>query len=106
MQVDSGRLLYEILTRLDKLESGQAILLQPFKKDRSICIILSGDSFHIIEQGFAKNEFMVEAKKIRKLLKTLCKREFPRSKKVWLRILKHEEVADFPRYHRPPIRVA
>lgn len=106
MQVDNGRLLYEILTRLDKLKPGQAVLLQPLKKDRSICIILSVDSFHIIEQGFDKNEFMVEAKKIRKLLKTLCKREFPRSKKVWLKLLTHEEVADLPKHHRPPIRIA
>ncbi len=107
MQVDKGRLLHETMSRLSKLQSGEAVLLQPYKKDRSVCVIvLANKTFKILEQGFGQNEFLVDAKKIRKFLKIVCKREFPRSNKVWLRILRPEEVADFPRHHHPPIRSA
>lgn len=106
MQVDKGRLLHETLLRLHKLKSGEAVLLQPYKKDRVVCIVLSGEQFHIIEQGFEQNEFTVNGNRLRKLLKTLCKREFPRSKKLWLTILTREEAAGFARHLRLWTRAA
>lgn len=107
MQVDKGRLLNNILGRLIKLKYGEAVLLQPYKKDRSVCItVLAQNTYKILEQGFEQAEFIVDAKKIRKSLKILCKREFPRSKKVWLSILRPEDAAHFPKHHPPPIRTA
>ncbi len=91
MQVDKGRLLQETLTRLSKLREGEGILLQPYKKDRSVCVIRRENMYMVVERGFARKEFVVETKKIRKLLKTLCKKEFPRSNKIWLNSLEPEE---------------
>lgn len=95
MQIDKGRLLHETLARLRTLKNGEGLLLQPYKRDRAVCIVALDGRFHVMEQGFDKNEFLVEAKKIKKLLKTLCKKEFPRSNKVWLKLLSCEELAEF-----------
>jgi hypothetical protein len=92
MQVDKGRLLHETLTRLDRLAEGEGLLLQPFKKDRAIVVILQKGMYQVLERGFVKESFIVETKKVRKLLKTLCRKEFPRSNKVWLTLHTSEEI--------------
>ena len=94
MQVDRGRLLHETLARLARLEEGEGLLLQPFKKDRAICVILQKGMYQVLERGFVKKEFIVEMKKIRKLLKNLCRKEFPRSNKVWLTLHTSEEISE------------
>ena len=38
MQVDNGRVLHEIMQRIKKIKNGEGLLLQPYKKDRSICV--------------------------------------------------------------------
>ncbi len=95
MQIDKGRLLQETLARLSKLREGEGLLLQPFKKDRAVYVIQRGDLYQVMERGFARKEFVVARKKIRKLLKTLYRKEFPRSNKVWLNIITSKEVEKF-----------
>jgi hypothetical protein len=95
MQVDKGRILHETLARLAKLMFGEGLLLQPFKKDRSICLVVLDDAVRILERGFVENDYVVDARKIKKELKVLCRREFPRSNKVWLTRLTHKEVESF-----------
>ena len=95
MQVDKGRILHETLARLEKLMSGEGLLLQPFKKDRAVCLVVLDDAIRILERGFVKNDYVVDVKKIKKELKVMCRREFPRSKKVWLKRLNPEEVSIF-----------
>ena len=95
MQIDRGRVLQESLARLSRLEEGEGLLLQPYKKDRSLCVIRRNNMYQVLERGFARKEFVVEIKKIRKLLKTLCKKEFPRSNKLWLNVCTVEEVDFF-----------
>ncbi len=87
MQVDKGRLLHTVLARLSQLEEGEGVLLQPFKKDRAVCVIRRGETFQVLERGFSRKEFVVEREKIKKLLKVLCRKEFPRSNKIWLNLL-------------------
>lgn len=94
MQVDKNRLVHETLARLSRLEEGEGLLLQPFKKDRLVCVIRRHESYQVVERGFGRNDFVVEMRKIRKLLKTLCRKEFPRSHKVWLTRCTVEEVQD------------
>lgn len=94
MQVDRGRLLHETLARLARLEEGEGLLLQPFKKDRAIFVILQEGMYQVLERGFVKKEFIVETKKIRKLLKSLCRKEFPRSNKVWLTLHTSDELSE------------
>ncbi len=95
MQVDKGRLLQETLARLSKLREGEGLLLQPYKKDRAVCVIRRENMYRVVERGFARKEFVVESKKIRKLLKTLFKKEFPRSNKIWLNVIAPEEADKF-----------
>ena len=91
MQFSKGRILQETLARLSRLREGEAVLIQPYKKDRSVCIILRGDLYQVIERGFEVKEFVVEAGKIRKVLKRLLRKEFPRSNKIWLKLCSSEE---------------
>ncbi len=91
MQVDKGRLLHTVLLRLKQLEKGKSVLLQPYKKDRSICVIRQNEGFQVLECGFARREFVVAAGKVKKLLKVLIRKEFPRSNKIWLTILETEQ---------------
>lgn len=95
MQIDRGRVLQESVARLSRLEEGEGLVLQPYKKDRSLCVIRRKDMYQVLERGFARKEFVVEIQKIRKLLKTLCKKEFPRSNRLWLNIYTVEEVIRF-----------
>ncbi len=92
MQVDSGRIIQETLARLSKLNDGEGLLLQPYKKDRSVLVIQSAYTCWVIERGFVRKEYEVEMKKIRKLLKKVFKNEFQRSNKVWLKQCSTEEV--------------
>ena len=92
MQFDKGRILQETLARLSRLIEGEAVLLQPYKKDRSVCIILRGDIYRVIERGFEVKAFNVEAGKIKKVLKSLLRKEFPRSNKIWLQLCSSDEV--------------
>ena len=81
--------------RLSRLREGEAVLLQPYKKDRSVCIILRENMYQVLERGFEVREFEVEAGKIRKVLKNLCRKEFPRSNKIWLKLFSSDEVDIF-----------
>lgn len=94
MQVDKGRLIQETVARLSKLGEGEGLLLQPYKKDRSIYVVRRKNEYLVVERGFARKEFIVDMKKIKKLLKTLCRKEFPRSNKVWLNYVAQEDAAE------------
>ena len=95
MQFDKGRILQETLARLSKLREGEGVLLQPYKKDRSLCIILRENMYQVIERGFDDKVFLVKAVRIRKVLKSLCRKEFPRSNKIWLKVCSSEEIDNF-----------
>ena len=97
MQFSKGRILQETLARLPRLKEGEAVLLQPYKKDRSVCIILRKNQYQVVERGFDVREFEVETGKIRKILKSLCRKEFPRSNKIWLKLCSSEEVESYTR---------
>jgi hypothetical protein len=99
MQVDNGRILQETLLRLTKLDEGEGVLLQPYKKDRSVCIILRKNRYQVFEHGFDIQEFTVERGKIRKVLKRLCRKEFPRSNKIWLKLCTPEEIDVYTASH-------
>jgi len=81
--IDKAGAIPTILTKLKKLPIGCGIDLRTFKRDRSIIIMReAGDSFSVKENGFEQAAFTADLKGMRKLLKTLLKREFPRSNKI------------------------
>jgi len=81
--IDKANAIPAILSRLKKLPIGGGIDLRTFKRDRSVVIRRDeDDSFTITENGFRSETFASDIKGMRKLLKTLLKREFPRSNKI------------------------
>ncbi len=89
------------LRLLDKIVPGKGIELLSYKRDRSIAVIkLQGELYSIQENGFAVQEVSVNKKQLSRTLKTMIKREFPRSRKV--RVVKLSDAAELDR-HRPKI---
>ncbi|MBC8208877.1 MAG: hypothetical protein H8E79_06905 [Desulfobulbaceae bacterium] len=83
--IDLSAVLSTVQVRLKKLSVGQRLELWTFKKDRSLIIVkLADDMLQVVENGYARAEYMVASAQLKKLLKTLLKKEFPRSNKVHL----------------------
>lgn len=77
-----------ISKKLKDLPVGDGLDLRTYKRDRSLVILKSSDTeYRIIEEGFAKQEFVIPAEKLGKTMKTLLKKEFPRSNKVRVTVL-------------------
>lgn len=80
---DKATAVHEVLRRLRKMETGDSLELLNWKKDRSLLLVRqSGEKVVVVERGFVEDEYRVEFNKLKKLLKTLLKREFPRSHKI------------------------
>ncbi|MBG0789468.1 MAG: hypothetical protein H0S80_03105 [Desulfovibrionaceae bacterium] len=83
--IDRATAVETVLRKLAKLPVGHAVDLRTYKRNRSVVIRRAGDDdFDVVENGFHKERFRVDAAKMKKLLKTLLKREFPRSTKIRL----------------------
>ncbi|MEN8190795.1 MAG: hypothetical protein ABFS19_13190 [Thermodesulfobacteriota bacterium] len=95
MLVDKGGLLRTVEIRLARLQVGQGLLIQPYKKDRSVWIIKREEQLEIIEDGFKRDRFLIAPSRLKKSLKTLMRREFPRSHKLHLGRLSEGELPSF-----------
>lgn len=83
--IDKSTALETVLEKLQKLPTGHALDLRTYKRNRSILIRKTADNtFDIVQNGYESAEFSTDIKKMRKLLKTLFKKEFPRSTKIRL----------------------
>jgi hypothetical protein len=81
--LDISALIPAVLAKLDKLPSGHALDLRTYKRNRSVIILKKDqDSFLFLENGFHQDRFTVPADKVKKTLKKMLKKEFPRSNKV------------------------
>ncbi len=96
---DKATIIPTVIERLNKLKKGQCLDMRTFKRNRSVAIICTGnDCFNVIERGFHEESWeALNAEKIKRLLKTLLKREFPRSNKIRLYTLDSFEDADVNR---------
>lgn len=85
MMLDKSAALVTVLGRAEKLPVGRGLDLRTYKRDRSVAVVRrGGDSFEVREDGFEKRTHETTLKGLKKLLKTLLKREFPRSRKIRL----------------------
>lgn len=83
--IDKATALDTVFKRLKALEPGHCIDVRTYKRNRGVAIRrLEQDLFEVRESGYNDERFEVELKKMKKLLKTLFKREFPRSTKLRL----------------------
>jgi len=83
--IDKATAIPTIMTKLKKLPQGHAIDIRTYKRNRSVVIARIGeDEFDVVEKGFHEERFLVPLSKMKKLLKNLLKKEFPRSTKMRL----------------------
>jgi hypothetical protein len=83
--IDIKTVISTVQKRLERGSVGIGIELKTYKRDRGITIVkVTDDHLLIREDGFVKNEFEIPVEKLKKTLRSLLKKEFPRSKKVWL----------------------
>jgi hypothetical protein len=81
--VNIESVLRTLLQRLDKLGPGQGIELLSHKRNRSIAVMVLEDKKVLVrERGYREEEKIVARGGLSKILKSLIKHEFPRSRKV------------------------
>ncbi len=81
--IDKSRLLPVLLKKVAGLPIGDYLEVRSYKRDRALLLIrLSPERIQIEEDGFEQHRFEVAEPDLRRLLKTLIKREFPRSNKL------------------------
>ncbi len=89
--IDKTAFITTVLQRAARLAPGHCLDLRTFKRNRSVVIVRSAEPvqdddqgyYTVIEDGFEQNRWdAVPADALRRLLKVLLKREFPRSHKV------------------------
>lgn len=83
--IDLGAAIPTALARLAKLPEGATLELLTFKRDRGVALRRIGGRIEIREFGFRDETTLVDAGGLKKHLRTVLKREFPRSNKVHLR---------------------
>ena len=83
MMIDMAGALPFILARLRKCPLGDGLDLRTYKRDRSVLVMRSGEDAYLVNQnGFERERFDSDGKGLKKLIKNLLKREFPRSRKI------------------------
>ena len=83
INIDQG--LNDTLRILKKSETDGGVELLSYKRNRSIALIINHDGFVTIrENGYVVEESVVPLDSLAKRLKTIMKREFPRSRKIRL----------------------
>lgn len=81
--IDKATALESVLRKLKKLPLGHCIDLRTYKRNRSLLILHAREQEYIVyEDGYETIEHQCALKGMKKLLKTLFKREFPRSNKI------------------------
>ena len=84
---------------LKKIAAPGGIELLSYKRNRTIAIIKKDNAtVEIRERGYEEQDFEISADKLNKELKTLIKREFPRSRK--LRLFKFSDPEELARLHQ------
>jgi hypothetical protein len=83
--IDLGAALPTALSRLKKLPDGAVLELLTYKRDRGVAVRRAGGLFEVREFGYRDETFDEDAAGLKKRLKAILRREFPRSNKVHLR---------------------
>lgn len=86
--IDKTNIIETVFQKLKGLPEGHYLDLRTYKRDRSVVIVKrQDDRCLVVEEGFYKKRYEVKRGRLRKLLKTLLKKEFPRSNKIRLYIM-------------------
>lgn len=80
--IEKRNLIPTLERRLQALPVGHCLDVRSYKRDRGFLLVKAADAVRVIEDGFEKHDFEVARDRLRKVLKTVVKREFPRSNKL------------------------
>jgi hypothetical protein len=92
--IDKDKIIETVIEKLQKIPVDHYLELRTYKRNRSLVIVKkSEDDFLIIEDGYLHERYHLKSDKLKKTLKALLKKEFPRSHKVRLYVMGkfHEE---------------
>ena len=83
--IDRDRAEILVSAKAQKLALGHCLRMESFKRDRYVEVSRKEiDTFQVVQYGFVRAEHVCDAAGLKKLLKALFKREFPRSTKLRL----------------------
>jgi len=83
--INLSNLIPTVVTRVKKMPVGHYLKCLTYKKDRSVVVVKTGvDILLLIEDGYESLELEISPGKLKKTLKGIIKKEFPRSKMVHL----------------------
>lgn len=86
--IDKTKIIDTVVKKLAQLPVGHYLDLKTYKRNRTVIIVKIEDNrLLVIENGYCKDRFLITPPKLKKLLKTLLKREFPRSRKIRLYVM-------------------
>ena len=86
--IDKDKIIETVRERLKKLPVGHYLDLRTYKRNRSVIIVKKGEeNLLVIENGYYQERFHLKEDKLNKLLKTLVRKEFPRSNKIRLYVM-------------------
>ena len=77
-----------IIMMLKKMESKRGVEILSYKRNRGVVILrLSEAEFFVRQRGYEEAEYIVSFEGLTKILKSILKQEFPRSRKVRIYII-------------------
>jgi hypothetical protein len=86
--IDKDKIIGTVVEKLKKHPVKHYLDLRTYKRNRSLVIVKkSEDNFLIIEDGYFHVRYHLKSDKLKKTLKALLKKEFPRSHKVRLYVM-------------------
>ncbi len=75
--------LGKAVTALRKSPVGQGLEILSYKRNRGVSVFkVSEGEYRVVERGYQQTDLLIPEKQLSKILKTVIKREFPRSRKV------------------------
>ncbi len=90
--------LRKILNTLKKTPDGSGLEVLSYKRNRGITVIKKDDETYFIrERGYLDQELDCTSRELQRHLKSMMKREFPRSRKVRIYVLKDASEAGIKR---------
>ena len=88
----------KVLSLLKGMEPPRGVDILSYKRNRGITLLLINKNYiGVRERGYCDQDLKVDKENLPKLLKSMIKREFPRSRKVRLYQLAGPEEIDTPR---------
>ena len=86
--IDKDKIIGTVVEKLKKLPVEHYLDLRTYKRNRSLVIVKKSEKdFLIIEDGYFQERYNLQFDKLKKTLKTLLKKEFPRSHKIRLYVM-------------------